>query len=176
MAPKKKPPSKVDELLSSGPPATDEAARRPISGGGGTIPAGFEGAQFFEGDDYLPASWPIEDRITLQRAMVKAGLFKKGTELRLGVWDDTTRQGYRQLLELANASRTDVGGALEQFGQGQQVKVGRSGELLGVSGIVALEEAEIENTMGRLRGLANEYALQVPDETLRDFAIGMTGG
>lgn len=56
---------------------------------------------FFEGDDWRPASQPPETIARVQRDLATSGLLKGN--YRIGVWDDSTRGAYRDLLTYANA-------------------------------------------------------------------------
>lgn len=71
--------------------------------------------RYFEGDDWAPASLPVEQRAMLQRQMAAAGVIPEGATYRLGVWDETSRQAYRQLLSFANGAGAPVEQALNQW-------------------------------------------------------------
>ena len=59
---------------------------------------------FYDGDEYQPATWSVEDKARLQLAMRNAGLIGPRQSMSLGTWDDTTVASYRKLLEYANSA------------------------------------------------------------------------
>lgn len=74
--------------------------------GGDVLPFEANGVEprYFEGDDWAPAAMSPEDRARLQRLMASAGIIPRGAEYREGLWDDTSRAAYRDVLTQANAS------------------------------------------------------------------------
>lgn len=71
--------------------------------------------RYFEGYDWRPASLPPDRIVQLQRALIDAGLIDGNAKIHLGVWDETSRDGYRKLLAFANASGLDEHAALNQW-------------------------------------------------------------
>ncbi|MDP9389132.1 MAG: hypothetical protein M3Q48_14735 [Actinomycetota bacterium] len=128
--------SHLDDAIEAGPPPADADAKAPRPIG---VPPGYVAPgqrvpvprqrtfgpsryqtppvepRYHEGHDYLPATLSVEDRAALQRAMLAAGVYDRNDRVRIGLWDDTSRQAYRRVLELANASGMDVGGALNAW-------------------------------------------------------------
>jgi hypothetical protein len=86
------------EIGSAGQPTTVMAGQPP---------------RYMQGDEWLPATLSVEDRVALQRAMAGAGLLKG--EYRNGIWDDKSRSAYANLLEFANASGLTWQQALNQW-------------------------------------------------------------
>jgi hypothetical protein len=74
--------------------------------------------RYMDGDEWRPASWAPGDIADLQRAMAGAGLIGPTTRVRLGAWDETSRNAYKQLLGFANGSGVDVNTALRQYAEG----------------------------------------------------------
>lgn len=62
---------------------------------------------FFEGDENLPAVTAPEKIAMLQRQMASVGLIGPKVKFRLGVWDEPTRNAYRDLLAFANSRGMD---------------------------------------------------------------------
>src|SRR5690606_14272224 len=60
--------------------------------------------RYREGDEWLPANTSPAAIWDLQKALMQAGLITRGTRFQKGIWDETTREAYRALLEMANAS------------------------------------------------------------------------
>lgn len=69
--------------------------------------------QYFDGDEYIPANWPSTQIWQIQQAMAKIGLLT-GTFSR-NVWDDSTRNAYKELLALANAQGLNVDQTLQEL-------------------------------------------------------------
>lgn len=137
MSPARKPTA--DELAEGGPPPPPAAANAPKPIGvpeGYTVPrrglvvdtynalspsATTISPRYFVGDEWAPASLSAEDRARLQRAMVDAGVIPKGAKFRLGMWDETTRGAYVDLLSFANGAGLDVKAALGEYARMRDV-------------------------------------------------------
>lgn len=123
-----------DAIVAAGPPSATDTIEQPIG-----VPIGYaarpeyvpgvtppfaldaqQPARYFEGADWQPAAWSPEKVASLQREMEAAGLIPAGTQYRLGVWDDTSRAAYRDLLGYANATGLIVPQALRRYAMGQQ--------------------------------------------------------
>lgn len=61
-----------------------------------------------------PAAWSSEKIASLQQDLVKAGLLK-ARSFRLGVYDDSTRDAYRGILEHANRAGNDAAESMKSF-------------------------------------------------------------
>jgi hypothetical protein len=64
--------------------------------------------RYMEGDEWRPASQGPESIANLQTALVVAGYIDATTRIRLGSWDETSREAYADLLSDANAAGMTV--------------------------------------------------------------------
>lgn len=113
---------------------------------------------YFDGDELAPASFSPEKVVALQKAMVTAGLIGPKTKFRLGVWDDTTRGAYTDLLAYANAAGVDDKEALKRYaasgigGPGEGAGEGRAPLTIRKSNpadLVAVADTVARATLGR---------------------------
>lgn len=74
-----------------------------------TVPADAP-ISYFAGDEWKPASLPIEQIVAIQRQLQDAGLLDPPYQL--GVWDSSSRDAYKSLLAYANARGVNSGQAL----------------------------------------------------------------
>lgn len=73
--------------------------------------------QYFDGMEYQPSNWTVEEQAYLQMAMKSAGLYTAKEKFRLGTWDSNTRNAYRKLLEFANGTGASWQEALQEYGK-----------------------------------------------------------
>lgn len=73
------------------------------------------GPRYFSGDELLPASFSPEDIAEIQRDLAAAGLIGPRTRVRVGIWDETTRNAYKNLLETANVYGVSARDALARL-------------------------------------------------------------
>lgn len=99
------------------------------------------GPVYFDGDEYIPANWTSNQIWMMQQALANVGLLS-GTFTR-NVWDDTTRNAYKQLLGLANAQGLDVDRTLQELlatagsEEGARWKVDENGNVVPAGGSAA---------------------------------------
>lgn len=72
-------------------------------------------ARYFDGDEWQPATLAPEKIAALQRGLATAGLIGATQKFRLGLWDEVTRNAYRDLLAYANSRGTDDTTALHEY-------------------------------------------------------------
>lgn len=65
---------------------------------------------YFTGDEWKPASYPIEQIVALQQQLIDAGLLEPPYQR--GVWDSASRDAYKGLLAYANARGVNSSDAL----------------------------------------------------------------
>ena len=96
------------------------------------------GAQYFDGDQWRPASASANTVVQLQQAMATAGLL---TNFRLGVWDEESADAYAKVLGYANAAGISDQLALQQMVESPEIAMG-GGEGGGGSGrrIIGFDE------------------------------------
>lgn len=118
------------------PPASKTNAPKPLGvpddyiapGGRGKVPFRGMGVpstyqkpgqlpRYYDGDEFLPASFSPEKIAALQRELATAGLIGPKTKFRVGLWDEATRGAYKNLLEYANASGADEKTALKRYAE-----------------------------------------------------------
>lgn len=71
---------------------------------------------YAEGAQYDPNGLSPEIRAQMQVQMDAAGLYKKGDQIRVGVWDETSVEAYTRLLKFANQGGRTVSEALKELG------------------------------------------------------------
>jgi len=69
--------------------------------------------QYFDGDDYIPANWPSNQIWQIQQALAKVGFLTSA--FTRNTWDTATRNAYRQLLGIANATGVSADQALSEL-------------------------------------------------------------
>jgi hypothetical protein len=69
--------------------------------------------RYFDGDEYIPANWPSTNIWEIQQALAKVGMLT-GTFQR-NVWDQATRNAYKELLGIANATGQTADRALTEL-------------------------------------------------------------
>lgn len=132
-------PSGYDSGSSPPPAAEDEDAPQPIGVPenyaipGGAPPVTSTGApigamerkaaaehgrpvptsRYMDGDEWIPANYPGDMLYQLQQQLVQAGLLT--SNFTAGVYDPATREAYKNLLGLANASGQDANRTLAQL-------------------------------------------------------------
>ena len=75
---------------------------------------------YYEGEDWEPASRPPDRIAELQQAMADSGVLR--SKYRKGVWDDSSRAAYRDVLGLANATGTTPEQAIASWAAGEDVE------------------------------------------------------
>lgn len=104
-------------------PASPIGRRVAMTGPAGAVPVQTQlEAQrrvYTEGDDRVPAGLPVELVVQLQRGMARAGVLSG--QFRIGVWDDKSRNAYRQVLAFANQQGTSDLEALNQLASAPKV-------------------------------------------------------
>lgn len=135
MAPKKPkftppPPPPAPPAESKGPSPLGVPENYTVPGGRSPVPIRGFGApstyqlppqtpRYFEGHEFIPASFSPEKIAMLQREMATAGLIGPKTKFRVGLWDEPTRNAYKNLLEYANSAGLDERAAIKQYAQAQ---------------------------------------------------------
>lgn len=67
--------------------------------------------RYFDGEQFMPASLPPDQIVSLQKALVSAGILQPG-QAQLGVWDQASTAAYEKVLTAANVAGTDWSTAL----------------------------------------------------------------
>lgn len=120
------PPSKASERSPLGVPDDYMASspRRPAPFASRLGPKTYQPPprppRYFAGDELIPAALAPERVAAMQRALATAGLIGPKTKFRVGVWDDTTRNAYRNLLEFANVYGIDEAEALRRYASSEE--------------------------------------------------------
>lgn len=88
--------------------------------------------RYMSGDEWKPASLSPQQIAQLQREMIAVGLIGPRTTVRNGVWDEPTREAYKELLGFANSIGTNAETALRRY-RGHQIDP-ETGEVTGAMG------------------------------------------
>lgn len=88
--------------------------------------------RYFDGAEFVPARLGPEKIARIQSVLAQVGLIGPKTAFRLGVWDETSRNAYKNLLEFANSYGVDESEALDLYSQ--SVAVRGDGATAGVGG------------------------------------------
>lgn len=91
---------------------------------------------YFDGDELTPSQMSPDQIADLQRQMVAAGLIRPGQRVGVGVWDDTSIDGFYRLLAYANQSGITWQSALKKIQSGSQgaFEVDENGNLVPAGG------------------------------------------
>lgn len=106
--------------------------------------------QYFDGDQYGPATWPKDRVLQLQLSMKDAGLLTKA--YRPGVWDQVSADAYEQAMGYANRSATNVDDVIKQWTQAPKPEDQKQGYVLTLKSpedIKATLQASAAKVIGR---------------------------
>lgn len=120
-----------------GPVSPGQAER--LAAGGRTRDAQITPPKYKVGAEMEPRSYPPEMIARLQQQLAAAGLIGPSTRYRLGVWDSTSTNAYKQLLAHANRGGMSREDALTELLSAPQMKglEGADGVMGGVGGSAA---------------------------------------
>lgn len=79
-------------------------------------------ARYFNGDEWQPGSLSPNLVQSMQLALIRAGLIDSTKAVRLGVWDQTSANAYKRVLEIANGTGVDAKTALFQLMQNPEIQ------------------------------------------------------
>lgn len=207
MAPPKKPPRPAPPPPP--PPPPDTNAPKPLGVPDGylverTTTTNFErggprlGAvttsqppRYFDGHEFLPASFSPEKIAMLQRELATAGLIGPKTKFRVGLWDETTRNAYKNLLEYANAAGLDERAAIKRYAQAQlldpsgeegptraplTIKKSNPTDLYAIADVAARSKLGRKLTDKEKAAMASAFQAQEVAEQTTDYNQAETGG
>lgn len=118
--------------------------------------------KYWTGDEWKPASWSPDEIAELQTALVQAGLID-GAEVRLGVFDEETRNGFEKLLGRANGMGLTWEDALvtalesPEPAEPLQVKLTDPNDLRRVFKTAAFEVSSTQFTPGQIDAMVASY-------------------
>lgn len=195
--------------LMSAPPAVTAGGTIEYLG----VPKGFQAQRddegqktlrppmYEEGAQYKPNGYSRELQAQMQLDMDAAGLYDKGDNIRLGVWDDTTVAAYTKLLKYANQGGRDVTEAFNELGTlsaAERVERGLGGigspgskgaaksplvvSLSNPNDLRTLVDRTARKTLGRavsekeMSKFVNAYQAMERQEQTQADAVGETGG
>lgn len=207
------PPKKKPTFTPPPPPPPPEKKGPKYLGGlpddytvpGGRVPAPFRGnfgapstyqgppqtPRYFEGMEFIPASFSPEKIAMLQRELATAGLIGPKTKFRVGLWDETTRNAYKNLLEYANASGTDERTAIKRYAQAQvldpsgeegptraplTIKKSNPTDLYAIADVAARSKLGRKLTDKEKAAMASAFQAQEVAEQTTDYNQAETGG
>lgn len=92
------------------------------------------------------ANTPPEEVWLIQQKLARGGFIGPKTRITRGVWDRTTKEKLRELMELANTYAVDLDTALDMAMSSGEAQMGEDGSLVDVAGLLGEREAPFTGT------------------------------